>query len=187
MTLTKIHIFIFCLILLSTTAQGSFYIRPEGIYTKVNDLDNGLKTNKTQLSLEANLGYMVRENYVLGITYGKTNTNTTYKSSTIDSKQIEDISAIGLEFGMLNPSSGGWVILGTYFPIASMEFKDGTDKFSGTGFQLKIGYGLKLSSTVLTLNVNYRSLTFDEYQGDKVANAYKRQGLYPSIGLIISF
>lgn len=187
MNLYKKHIVIFCLFLLSTTTQASFYIRPEGIYTNVNELDNGLNTNKTQLYLDANLGYMVHGNYVLGITYFKTNTNTTYKSSTIDSKQIEEITAIGLEFGLQNLSSGGWVIIGTYFPDATIEFKDGTDKFTGMGYQLKVGYGIKLNSTILTLNLNYRSLTFDKYQGDKVANPYKRQGLHPSIGLIISF
>lgn len=170
---------------LTSTAWGAFYVRPEGAYNTTNDLDNGLKTNKTQTSIEASLGYMMSEGYALGVTYNLGNTNTTYKSSTVDSKQIEDVTAVGIEYGLQNALNGGLILLGTYFPSASIDFKDGTDKFKGTGFQIKVGYGIKLTTTHLTLNLNYRSLTFDKYNGDKVTNPYKRQGFSPSIGLII--
>lgn len=149
---------------LCTTAFSGVLVEPYLGFRVSGDTNQGTTDGSYNGALYgARLGYQFL-GFMGGLDYSQSSYDIDYDGTTVDSKT--DSSNLGIFVGYDAPLLvRAWA---TYFLSNKLDFSSSSTEYSGSGYALGAGFtGLPFVS----LNLEYRSISFDEFENSTISGA----------------
>lgn len=168
------------LVILSVISFFSFhafaggYFRIDGMYLSDSSGSEGSTTNSSRTLIDIGAGHLFGNGFTLGGMYGSEKRN--YSTYTLDRV------GVGPTIGYMKSKTQGFYFLGTYFINPTM-----TGGYSGTGYQLDIGFRFALDKISIAPQFSRKHFKFTEQNDVALSPAYIDDRIDPYFVIWIAF
>ena len=153
--LLKLHLVTSCLLLTSPAAYSGGYVRLGGMYlSESTEQSSASKSSRTYLDLGT--GTITRRGLTLGLLYS-------YEKINSDASSAKRTS-IGPTVGWVSQKERGPYLLGTYFLSSQLD-----EGFTGSGYQVDLGYKILLRKIALALQLSYKKFSYGKQSGQALS------------------
>lgn len=166
----------FCLITVSLTTAPAFadgFAKLAAVYLASSSGTGASKSESSRTMFEINAAYVMPKGWAFGALYAS---ESEKNGSTSASR-----TSMGPTIGWITRKENGAYIMAHYL------FQSEYEQYKGDGYQADLGYKFSVRKMAIGLQFSYKSYTYKELSGSKLATPLQQTKIDPYFAILLEF